>query len=54
LPDDVLLTKTHQQHLLVSSAKAMRDLDWRPTPWRDAVRASVEWHLAHPPSGGGA
>jgi nucleoside-diphosphate-sugar epimerase len=54
LPDDVLLTKTHQQHLLVSPAKAMRDLDWRPTPWRDAVRASVEWHLAHPPSGGGA
>ena len=53
LPPGLLLTKAHQQHLLVSPAKAMRVLDWTPTPWRDAVRESVEWHLAHPPSGGG-
>jgi nucleoside-diphosphate-sugar epimerase len=52
LPDDVLLTKTHQQHLLVSCEKAIRELGWTPTPWRDAVRASVAWHLAHPPGGG--
>ncbi len=50
LPEDLGLTGTFQQHLLVSPAKAMRMLDWTPTPWRDAVRASVEWHLAHPPA----
>ncbi|HYD10242.1 MAG TPA: NAD-dependent epimerase/dehydratase family protein [Acidimicrobiales bacterium] len=52
LPDDLLFTKTHRQHLLFSPAKAMRMLDWRPTPWRDAVRQSVEWHLQHPPPEG--
>ena len=52
LPDDLGLTGTFQQHLLVSPAKAMRVLDWTPTPWRDAVRESVAWHLAHPPGGG--
>jgi nucleoside-diphosphate-sugar epimerase len=49
LPDDLGHTGTHQQHLLVSPAKAMRHLSWTPTPWRDAVRTSVEWHLEHPP-----
>jgi nucleoside-diphosphate-sugar epimerase len=51
LADDVLLTRTHQQHLLVSCEKAIRELGWTPTPWRDAVHASVAWHLAHPPGG---
>ena len=51
LPEDAGLTATHQQHLLVSPAKAMAMLGWRPTPWRDAVRESVAWHLAHPPEG---
>jgi nucleoside-diphosphate-sugar epimerase len=50
LPDDLGLTGTHQQHLLVSSAKATAMLGWQPTPWRDAVRMSVEWHLANPPA----
>jgi nucleoside-diphosphate-sugar epimerase len=50
LPEDLGLTGTHQQHLLVSPAKAMSMLGWTPTPWRDAVRASVEWHLANPPA----
>ena len=49
LPDDLGLSGTFQQHLLVSPAKAMSALGWRPVPWRDAVRASVDWHLAHPP-----
>jgi nucleoside-diphosphate-sugar epimerase len=53
LPDDLGLTATHQQHLLVSPAKAMRALGWTPTPWRDAVRTSVAWHLEHPPSSEG-
>jgi len=48
--DDAWWTRAHQQHLLVSPAKAMHRLDWRPTPWRDAVRQSVEWHLEHPPA----
>ena len=51
LPDDLGLTAAHQQHLLVSPAKAMAMLAWRPTPWRDAVRESVAWHVAHPPEG---
>lgn len=50
LPEDLGLTGTHQQHLLVSPAKAMRELAWTPTPWREAVRSSVDWHLAHPPA----
>jgi len=48
--DDLGLSLAHQQHLLVSPAKAMQRLGWRPTPWRDAVRESVAWHLAHPPT----
>jgi nucleoside-diphosphate-sugar epimerase len=48
--EDLGLTVTHQQHLLVSPAKAMARLGWEPTPWRDAVRESVAWHLAHPPA----
>lgn len=47
--DDLVLTRTHQQHLLVSCEKAIRELGWTPTPWRDAVHASVAWHLANPP-----
>jgi nucleoside-diphosphate-sugar epimerase len=50
LPEDLGLTATHQQHLLVSPAKAMAMLGWRPMPWRDAVCSSVEWHLANPPA----
>jgi hypothetical protein len=54
LPEDLGLTATHQQHLLVSPAKAIQLLGWRPTPWRDAVRESVTWHLEHPPPDDGA
>lgn len=50
LPAELGVTGTHQQHLLVSPAKAMAVLGWTPTPWRDAVRDSVEWHLANPPT----
>ena len=49
VPEDLGLTTAQQQHLLVSPSKAMSMLGWRPTPWRAAVRESVEWHLAHPP-----
>ena len=49
---DAWWTMSHAQHLDVSPAKAMRLLDWRPTPWRDAVRQSVAWHLANPAATG--
>lgn len=52
LPEDLALTATHQQHLLVLPAKAMATLGWRPMPWRDSVRSSVEWHLANAPAPG--
>ena len=48
--DDLALSRAHAQHLLVSPAKAMHVLGWQPTPWRDAVRTSVAWHLANPPT----
>ena len=50
VPEDAWWTQRHPQQLLVSPAKAMSMLDWRPTPWREAVRTSVEWHLRHPPA----
>jgi nucleoside-diphosphate-sugar epimerase len=53
LPEDLELSATHQQHLLVSPAKAMHRLGWQPTPWRDTVRESVAWHLANPPTAPG-
>lgn len=49
LPADLWLLAAHQQHMLVSPAKAMAMLGWQPTPWREAVRESVVWHLDHPP-----
>jgi nucleoside-diphosphate-sugar epimerase len=50
LPEDLRSTRTHPQHLLVSSAKAMRVLGWRPAATPDAVARSVRWHLANPPA----
>lgn len=49
VPPDAWWTMRHEQSLDISPAKAVRLLGWRPTPWRDATRLSVEWHLAHPP-----
>lgn len=50
LPADLDLTRAHQQHLLTSVARARELLLWTPTPWRDAIRRSVAWHLEHPPA----
>ncbi len=49
LPADLGLTRTHAQHLLVSSRKAMDLLGWRPEDGATAVARSVRWHLDHPP-----
>lgn len=52
LPEDLGMTGAVPQHLLVVSEKAQRVLGWRDTEPADALRASVAWHLAHPPDGG--
>jgi len=52
LPDDLALTGAVAQHLLVDSSKARRALGWSDTDARDALRASVAWHLSNPPEGG--
>ncbi|MFL6136515.1 MAG: NAD-dependent epimerase/dehydratase family protein [Frankiaceae bacterium] len=49
LPDDLRFLAARAQHVLVDSSKATRLLGWRHSPIEDAVRASVRWHLAHPP-----
>lgn len=49
LPEDLWLTRTLSQHLLVDSSKARSLLGWTETDPEEAVRRSVQWHLAHPP-----
>jgi nucleoside-diphosphate-sugar epimerase len=50
LPADLRLTRTMSQHFVVSSAKAMSLLDWRPMATAAAVASSVQWHLENPPA----
>lgn len=49
IPEDLTLTGTLPQHLLIDSSKARRELGWRTTPQGEALAASVAWHLDHPP-----
>lgn len=49
VPDDLSLTRSFAQHLLVSSARARDLLGFRDTPPDEALGHSVRWHLAHPP-----
>lgn len=49
LPEDLRLTGSISQHLLADSSKARRLLGWSDSDPMDAVRASVAWHLMHPP-----
>jgi nucleoside-diphosphate-sugar epimerase len=48
--EDLELTTTIAQHLLVSPAKAERLLGWRHGPAAERVARSVRWHLEHPPA----
>lgn len=48
LPEDLNLTASQSQHLLVDSARARALLGWVDTDPDEALRASVTWHLAHP------
>jgi nucleoside-diphosphate-sugar epimerase len=50
VPADLRFTTGLPQHLLTDAARARALLGWRPTPAADAVRRSVQWHLAHPPA----
>jgi nucleoside-diphosphate-sugar epimerase len=49
LPEDLELTGTVPQHLVVDCSKAHRVLGYADTDPRETLRASVQWHLAHPP-----
>jgi nucleoside-diphosphate-sugar epimerase len=51
LPPDLGITGTVAQPLLVDSAKARRVLGWEDSDPDEALRRTVEWHLAHPPEG---
>jgi len=50
LPDDLGITAAIGQHLLCDSSKARELLGWTETPAHEALRRSVQWHLAHPPA----
>jgi nucleoside-diphosphate-sugar epimerase len=47
LPEDMWMTRTTAQHLLVDSRRATDLLGWRPTA--DGLTRSVRWHLSNPP-----
>ena len=49
LPADLWITRGVGQHILADAGKTQRLLGWAPTDPVEAVRASVEWHLANPP-----
>ena len=51
LPDDMGLTGSIAQHLLVDSAKAREMLGWTDTDPRETLHRSVAWHLANAPEG---
>lgn len=53
VPDDLRLTAARRHHLLLSASKAERVLGWRHSDVERAIRASVTWHLANPPSDDG-
>ena len=50
LPPDLGITGNIAQHLLVDSSKATEMLGWRDSDHRQALAASVAWHLTNPPA----
>jgi len=53
LPEDMWITKTVAQPLLVSADKAAEVLGWRAVQAAEGLRRSVRWHLANPPATAG-
>ena len=49
LSEPMAMTGGRSQHLLVDSTKARQLLGWEGTAPPVAIRASVRWHLEHPP-----
>lgn len=49
LPEDMSMTRSVDQHLLVDVGKAAEVLGWRAADPGDGLRRSVRWHLANPP-----
>ncbi|MGH3487075.1 MAG: NAD-dependent epimerase/dehydratase family protein [Actinopolymorphaceae bacterium] len=49
LPEDLALTGTLSQHLLMDPGKIRSALDWEAADPAESLAASVRWHLAHPP-----
>jgi len=44
------LTGALSQHILDDSSRARRILGWQDSDADTAIRASVDWHLDHPPT----
>jgi nucleoside-diphosphate-sugar epimerase len=49
LPEDMWITRTVDQPLLVAADKAAEVLGWRAVHAAEGLRRSVRWHLANPP-----
>jgi nucleoside-diphosphate-sugar epimerase len=50
LPADLEPTGAMSQHLLTVPVKARERLGWEHADPLEGLRASVQWHLAHPPA----
>ncbi|MFF5257829.1 NAD-dependent epimerase/dehydratase family protein [Actinomadura viridis] len=53
LPDDLALTRSQPQHMLMDVSKAAGELGWAPADPLRAVAESVRWHLDNPPEDAG-
>lgn len=50
LPEDLNFTGTMSQHIVTSAMKARTLLGWSASDPTENLRATVRWHLAHPPA----
>jgi nucleoside-diphosphate-sugar epimerase len=49
LPEDLAMSASIQQHMLIDSSKARQMLDWEESNPHESISASVAWHLANLP-----
>ncbi len=49
LPEDLRITRTVSQHLLIGSQKVRERSGWTDTDPIEALGQTVAWHLEHPP-----
>jgi nucleoside-diphosphate-sugar epimerase len=50
LPEELKITGSVSQHLLLDASKARRVLQWKHRDPQEALRQSVGWHLDNPPT----